>query len=106
MEVISTLELEREEEASLEPINSFSLCQTPKTLIQHEHYSSYINSKLASIVDKTIELTPIVARVIEKRDKGAKIMLLNGVLVEEELPKRKEAEARKARRRIDGNRTV
>jgi hypothetical protein len=51
-------------------------------------------------------LTLTVARVIEKRDKGARVMLLNGILVEEELQKRKEAEARKARQKIDGSRTI
>ena len=90
----------------LERLLDFSLCQTLRTLIAHEHYSSYINSRLASAIDKTIELSPIVARVIEKRDKGAKVMLLKGVLIEEELAKKKEAELNKARRKVSSNKTV
>jgi len=82
-----------------------SLRPTPTTLIAYKQFSSYINNRLASIIDKTIELSPTVARVIEKRDKGAKIMLLNGVLIGEELQERKEAEMEKLRRKR-GNKKV
>jgi len=101
---MSTLELELAI-FSLENSLDISLRLTLKTLIAHEQFSSYINNRLASTIDKTIELSPIVARVIEKRDKGAKIMLLNGILVEEELQKRKEAELAKVRRKT-GNKRV
>jgi hypothetical protein len=104
MEVMSTLEPESAV-ISLDNLLDISLRPTPKTLIQHKQFSSYINNRLASVINKTIELSPIVARVIEKRDKEAKIMLLNGILIEEELQKRKEAELAKLRRK-KGNRTV
>src|SRR5450432_3165579 len=103
---MSTPELELVLVILPERLLDFSSCQTLRTLIAHEHYSSYINSRLASAIDKTIELSPIVARVIEKRDKGAKVMLLKGVLIEEELAKKKEAELNKARRKVSGNKTV
>src|SRR5450432_123982 len=83
-----------------------SLRPTPTTLIAYKQFSSYINNRLASIIDKTIELSPTVARVIEKRDKGAKVILLKGVLIEEELAKKKEAELNKARRKVSSNKTV
>src|SRR5450432_3609177 len=102
---MSTPELELVLVILPERLLDFSSCQTLRTLIAHEHYSSYINSRLASAIDKTIELSPIVARVIEKRDKGAKVMLLKGVLIEEELAKKKEAELNKARRKVSGNKT-
>jgi hypothetical protein len=86
-------------------ISSILYDNTPKTLIAHEQYSSYINYRLASTIDKTIELSPTVARAIEKRDKGARTMLLGGILANEELQTRKEAEAEKASRRAR-NRTV
>ena len=64
----------------LERLLDFSLCQTPRTLIAHEHYSSYINSRLASAIDKTIELSPTVARVIEKRDVRQKMRVFLSLL--------------------------
>jgi hypothetical protein len=65
--VMSTPELE----AILEEYHSLdiSLRPTPTTLIAHKQFSSYINNRLASAINKTIELSPTVARVIEKRDK-------------------------------------
>jgi hypothetical protein len=87
-------------------ISSIPYNDTPKTLIAHEQYSSYINNRLASAINKTIELSPTVARAIEKRDKGSKTMLLQGILANEELEKRKEAEVEKARRRARGNKQV
>jgi hypothetical protein len=102
MEVMSTPEPEVILEEHLLDI---SLRPTPTTLIAHEQFSSYINDRLVSTINKTIELSPTVARVIEKRDKGAKIMLLNSVLIGEELQQRKEAEVAKIRRK-QGNRQV
>src|SRR5450432_919755 len=103
MEVMSTPERE------LEPIISikedFSLCQTLRNLIACEKYSSYINSRLASVIDNSLELSPTVARVIEKRDKGTKILLLSGILAREELDSKKDAELEKLRRK-QGNRKV
>jgi hypothetical protein len=87
-------------------ISSIPYNDTPKTLIAHEQYSSYINDRLASAINKTIELSPTVTRAIEKRDKGSKTMLLQGILANEELEKRKEAEIEKARRRARGNKQV
>ena len=102
IEVMSTLELEVILEEHLLDI---SLRPTPITLIAYEQFSSYINNRLASTINKTIELSPTIVRVIEKRDKGAKIMLLNGVLIGEELQERKEAEMEKLRRKR-GNKKV
>src|SRR5450432_4653834 len=103
MEVMSTPERE------LEPIISikedFSLCQTPRNLIAYKKYSSYINSRLASAIDNSLELSPTVTRVIEKRDKGTKILLLSGILAREELDSKKDAELEKLRRK-QGNRKV
>src|SRR5450432_4450010 len=87
-------------------ISSIPYNNTPKTLIAYEQYSSYINNRLASTINKTIELSPIVTRAIEKRDKGSKTMLLQGILANEKLEKRKEAEVEKARRRARGNKQV
>ena len=87
-------------------ISSIPYNNTPKTLIAYEQYSSYINNRLASTINKTIELSPIVARAIEKRDKGTRTMLLQGILADEELDQRKQAEAEKASRRARGNKQV
>src|SRR5450432_2494995 len=105
MEVMSTLEPEPLS-FSESFISSIPYNNTPKTLIAHKQYSSYINNRLASAIDKTIELSPTVARAIEKRDKGTRTMLLSGILAGEELDQRKQAEAEKARRRARGNRQV
>ena len=69
----------------LDSFLAFSYSQTLKTLLVYKQYSSYINNRLASTINKTIELLLIVIRAIEKRDKGAKAILLKGVLVEKEL---------------------
>src|SRR5450432_1691951 len=105
MEVISTLEPEPLS-FSESFISSIPYNDTPKTLIAHEQYSSYINNRLASAINKTIELSPIVARAIEKRDKGTRTMLLRGILADKELDHRKQAEAEKASRRARGNKQV
>jgi DDE superfamily endonuclease len=106
MEVMSTPEPELEffSENFLAPTISFN--DTPKTLVAIEQYSSYINTRLASAIDKTIELSPSVARAVEKRDKGSRIMLFQAKLVEEQLEQRKEIEAIKASRRARGNKQV
>src|SRR5450432_4545811 len=95
--------LERELELGLGNINEpFSYNRTPKNIIATSQFSSYINNRLASAIDRTIELTPSVSRAIEKRDKGTRIMLFQGLLADEELKKKREAEQSKARRKAGG----
>ena len=87
-------------------ISPISYNKTPETILVYKQFSSYINNRLASTINKTLDLSPTVARAIEKRDKGARIMLFKGLLADDELFKRKEAEAEKATRRARGNRQV
>lgn len=67
-----------------------------------EPYSQYINSRLADAISGTLDLTPTVAQVIEKRDKAQNILALNGTLAEEELQKRRLEEQKKARCKAEG----
>src|SRR5450432_1527528 len=56
-------------------ISPISYNKTPETMLVYEQFSSYIDNRLASAINKTLDLSPTVARAIEKRDKGARIML-------------------------------
>jgi hypothetical protein len=95
--------LERELELGLGNIDKpFSYNRTPKTIIATSQFSSYINNRLASAIDGTIELSPSVSRAIEKRDKGTRIMLFQGLLVDEELKKKREVDKLKASRKARG----
>ena len=63
---------------------------------------AYINSRLTSVIDSSILLSPTVVQVVKKRNKAQLIVALNGILALEELDKRRAEEARRARHKRDG----
>jgi hypothetical protein len=65
-------------------------------------YNKWINKRLTGACDNTIPLTPSVLRVIKKRNKAQNIIVLTGVLLYEELEKRKAEERRKAKHKKEG----
>ncbi len=96
----TTPELESEPKS---PSNKWENAQTPALKLSAiEPYTHYINSRLADAISGTLDLTPTVGRVIEKRDKAQNILALNGTLAEEELQKRRLEEQKKARYKAEG----
>ena len=90
-----------------EPEESFAFewasCETPQLkLPEIQRYSAYIDSRLTGAIDGSIPLSPIVAWVVEKRNKAQSIVALNGILALEELDKRRAEEARRACHKRDG----
>jgi hypothetical protein len=65
-------------------------------------YSDYIDYCLSSAINGTIPISLTVVRVIDKRNKVQNIMTLKGVLLLEELEKKKLEEIRKSRHKRDG----
>lgn len=80
----------------------WSSCDTPRLRLPDiQIYSAYIDSRLSSAIDGSIPLTPTIARLVAKRNKGQTIIALNGALALEELEKRRVTEARKTRHKRD-----
>ena len=52
-------------------------------------YSDYIDHHLSSAINGTIPISPTVRRVIDKHNKAQNIMTLEGVLLLEELEKKR-----------------
>jgi hypothetical protein len=78
-------------------------CITPdQSLVTIRPYSEYIDRRISAAIEGTINLTPSVARVTDKRNKALNIMVMEGILKGEELDKRRAEEARKARHKIEG----
>jgi hypothetical protein len=69
-------------------------------------YSNYINQRIEGSITKAVQLTPSVARAIEKRNKALNIMVLDGATAKEELFKKQAKGTEKVRRKSKGNRTV
>jgi hypothetical protein len=65
-------------------------------------YNKWINKRLTGAYNNTIPLTLFVLRVIEKHNKAQNIIVLTGVLLHEELEKRKAKEQRKAKHKKEG----
>jgi 16S rRNA C967 or C1407 C5-methylase (RsmB/RsmF family) len=60
-----------------------------------DNYSFFINSRISYFIQTGLLVTPIVSRVIEKRDKALKSLTLSGIPAKEELFKKREEEQEK-----------
>ena len=78
---------------------TLNLLKTPQNIQEVDIFSSYISDRLSQAITNTVQLSPSVATIVEKRDKGSKILVLSRKLAEEELFKKAEAEKEKKRYR-------
>ena len=85
----------------------WATCVTPaRNMPSIQAYSNYIDQRIEGSITEAVQLTPSVARAIEKRNKALNIMVLDGATAKEELFKKQAEETEKVRRKSKGNRTV
>jgi DDE superfamily endonuclease len=85
----------------------WATCVTPaRNMRSIQAYSNYIDQRIEGSITEAVQLTPSVARAIEKRNKALNIMVLDGATAKEELFKKQAEETEKVRRKSKGNRTV
>jgi hypothetical protein len=74
-----------------------------RNMLSIQAYSNYIGQRIEDSITKAIQLTPSIARAIEKRNKAPNIMVLDGATAKEELFKKQAEETEKVRCKSKGN---
>jgi hypothetical protein len=71
---------------------------TPVYMSQIAYLSDYIDQRTVQAISGKVPISPFLAKVIEKRNKGTNVIIMQGVLAQRELDRKYQAENEKARR--------